>query len=77
MPELPEVEIVKQSLNRNIKFQEIKKVVVRNRSLRFKIPKNFESFLTNKKYYFLNERVLFIINIFWNYDCNLFFNGMV
>jgi formamidopyrimidine-DNA glycosylase len=49
MPELPEVEIVKQSLNRNIKFQEIKKVVVRNRSLRFKIPKDFESFLINKK----------------------------
>ena len=49
MPELPEVEIVKQSLNRNIKFQKIKKVIVRNRSLRFKIPKNFESFLINKK----------------------------
>ena len=42
MPELPEIEIVKQSLDKNIKFEKIKKVVVRNRSLRFKIPKNFE-----------------------------------
>ena len=49
MPELPEVEIVKQSLDKNIKFQKIKKVVVRNRNLRFKISKDFEFFLTNKK----------------------------
>ena len=49
MPELPEVEIVKQSLDKNIKFQKIKKVVVRNRSLRFKISKDFEFFLVNKK----------------------------
>ena len=46
MPELPEVEIVKQSLDKNIKFQKIKKVVVRNRNLRFKISKDFEFFLT-------------------------------
>ena len=49
MPELPEVEVVKQSLHRKIKFQKINKVVVRNRNLRFKIPKNFEVFLKNKK----------------------------
>ena len=48
MPELPEIEIVKQSLDKNIKFEKIKKVVVRNRSLRFKIPKNFEIVLKNK-----------------------------
>ena len=48
MPELPEVEIVKQSLDKNIKFEKIKKVIVRNRSLRFKIPKNFEIILKNK-----------------------------
>ena len=49
MPELPEIEIVKQSLDKNIKFEKIKKVVVRNRSLRFKISKDFEFFLINKK----------------------------
>ena len=49
MPELPEVEIVKQSLIKNIKSQKILKVIVRNRNLRFKIPKNFKSNLQNKK----------------------------
>jgi len=47
MPELPEVEIVKQSLVKKIKFEKIKKVIVRNRNLRFKIPRNFEKFLKN------------------------------
>ena len=35
MPELPEVEIVKQSLSKKIKSCIIKKVLVRNRNLRF------------------------------------------
>ena len=48
MPELPEVEIVKQSLNKKIKLSTIKKVLVRNRNLRFKIPPNFEKNLKNK-----------------------------
>ena len=44
MPELPEVEIVRQSLNKKIKQKKVKKVIVRNKNLRFKIPlilKNF------------------------------------
>ena len=49
MPELPEVEIVKQSLNKKIKSSIIKKVIVRNGNLRFKIPPNFEKKLKNKK----------------------------
>ena len=49
MPELPEVEIVRQSLNKKIKQKKVKKVIVRNRNLRFKIPINFRSFLKNKK----------------------------
>ncbi len=49
MPELPEVEIVRQSLDKNIKHKKIKKVIVSNRNLRFKIPQNFESFLKNLK----------------------------
>ena len=74
MPELPEVEIVKQSLDKKIKFQKIKKVVVRNRSLRFRIPKNFEFFLKNKKInkvsrkskyliFHLNNNKFFIIHL--------------
>ena len=49
MPELPEVEIVRQSLHKKIKKKSIKKVIIRNRNLRFKIPSDFESFLKNKK----------------------------
>ncbi|MDC0518435.1 bifunctional DNA-formamidopyrimidine glycosylase/DNA-(apurinic or apyrimidinic site) lyase [Candidatus Pelagibacter sp.] len=49
MPELPEVEIVRQSLNKKIKHKKIEKVIVRNRNLRFKIPFNFEFFLKTHK----------------------------
>ena len=41
MPELPEVEIVKQSLNKIVKSKIILKVLVNNRNLRFKIPNDF------------------------------------
>ena len=72
MPELPEVEIVKQSLDNKIKFQKIKKVLIRNRNLRFKIPKSFEFFLKDKKInkisrkskyliFHLNNKTFFII----------------
>ena len=49
MPELPEVEIVRQSLDKKIKHKKIIKVIVRNRNLRFKIPTNFSNFLKNQK----------------------------
>ncbi len=49
MPELPEVEIIKQSLNKKIKGKIIKKVLVKNRNLRFKIPYNFGQFIRKKK----------------------------
>ena len=48
MPELPEVEIVKRSLKKKIKFKKIIKVTVRNRNLRFKLQKNFGKFLKNR-----------------------------
>ena len=48
MPELPEVEIVRQSLNKKIIQKSIKKVIVRNRNLRIKVPQNFEKFLENQ-----------------------------
>ena len=49
MPELPEVEIVRQSLNKKIKQKKVKKVIVRNRNLRFKIPLNFANYLKDLK----------------------------
>ena len=60
MPELPEVEIVKQSLDKKIKFKKIKRVIVRNRNLRSKIPKNFEVFLKDKSIEKVKSAVLFV-----------------
>ena len=48
MPELPEVEIVKQSLKNKLDHKRIKKVIVSNRNLRFRIEKEFENFLEGK-----------------------------
>ena len=48
MPEFPEVEIVKQSLKKSIKYKKIQEVIVRNRNLRFKVTRNFEKILKNK-----------------------------
>ena len=48
MPELPEVEIVRQSLVKNIKGKKINKVLVRNRNLRFKLKPYFEDKLKNQ-----------------------------
>ena len=48
MPELPEVEIVKQSLAKKIQKKKIKKVIIKNRNLRFKIPLKFEALLEKK-----------------------------
>ena len=61
MPELPEVEVIKQSLDKKIKFQKINKVVVRNRNLRFKISKNFEFFLRNKKINRISRKSKYLI----------------
>ena len=49
MPELPEVEIVRESLNKKIRQKKVENVIVRNRNLRFKIPLNFENFLRYQK----------------------------
>ena len=49
MPELPEVEVVRQSLSKKIKQKKVKKVIIRNRNLRFKIPSNFAKFLKDLK----------------------------
>ena len=49
MPELPEVEVVRQSLNKKIKGKIIKKVIIKNRNLRFKVPFYFERSLHKQK----------------------------
>jgi len=49
MPELPEVEIIRQSLDKKIKQKKVKKVIIRNRNLRLKIPLYFATFLEGQK----------------------------
>ena len=49
MPELPEVEIIRQSLDKKIRQKKVKKVIIRNDNLRIKLPKNFKRKLENKK----------------------------
>ena len=61
MPELPEVEIVRQSLNKKINQKKVKKVIIRNRNLRFKIPSNFSKYLKNKKIIKVNRFSKYLI----------------
>jgi formamidopyrimidine-DNA glycosylase len=66
MPELPEVEIVRQSLNKKIKQKKVKKVIVRNRNLRIQIPNDFKKVLENKIIYkvsrFSKYLIIFLSN---------------
>ena len=61
MPELPEVEIIKQSLSKIIKGKIIKKVIVKNRNLRFKVPLNFSYILRNQKVIKVNRFSKYLI----------------
>ena len=70
MPELPEVEVVRQSLDKKIKYKKIKKVIVRNRNLRFKIPLDFEQILNGKKIIKIDRFSKYII---FNLQNNIFF----
>ena len=49
MPELPEVEVVKQSLEKYILNQRLLKIRVKNKKLRFKIPAGLPKKLSNQK----------------------------
>ena len=49
MPELPEVEIVRQSLEKKVKDKVIQKVLLRNRNLRFEIQSKFKIHILKKK----------------------------
>ena len=61
MPELPEVEIVKQSLEKSILYKKINKVLVNNRNLRFKVEKNLNKFISKKKILKVLRRSKYII----------------
>ena len=54
MPELPEVEIVKQSLEKKVKLKKIKQVLIKNKNWRFKIKKKITKKLKKEK--IINEK---------------------
>ena len=49
MPELPEVEVVKQSLEKYILNKNLLKIIVKNKNLRFPVPNNLSKKLSNAK----------------------------
>ena len=61
MPELPEVEIIRQSLQKVIVFNKIDDVLVRNRSLRYIVEQNFERFLKKKKILKISRKSKYLI----------------
>ena len=67
MPELPEVEIVRQSLNRQVKDQKIIKIQVNNRNLRLKVPKNFEQIFKNAVIEKIQRKSKYLILVFNNH----------
>jgi len=67
MPELPEVEIVRQSLNRQVKNRKIINIQVNNRNLRFKVPKNFEKIFKNTAIEKIQRKSKYLILVFDNH----------
>ena len=67
MPELPEVEIVRQSLNRQVKDQKIISIQVNNRNLRLKVPKNFEQLFKNTVIEKIQRKSKYLILVFDNH----------
>ena len=76
MPELPEVEIVKQSLIKKVRSHKINKVKVFNKQLRFKLDNNFQKFLKNKKILNISRKSKYIIFHFNNHKFCLMHLGM-
>jgi len=76
MPELPEVEIVRESLSKKIKGKVIKKVLVKNRNLRFKIPYNFEKFINRKKIKKVDRFSKYLILVFQDSSACVIHLGM-
>ena len=76
MPELPEVEIVKRSLKNKVNYKKIKKIIITNRNLRFKIQKNFEKLLEGRSITNVSRFSKYIILTLDNYNYCLVHLGM-
>jgi len=76
MPELPEVEIVKRSLKNKVNYKKIKKIIISNRNLRFKVEKNFENILEGRSIINVSRFSKYIILTLDNYIYCLIHLGM-
>tara|TARA_B100000674_G_scaffold199590_1_gene162887 strand:- start:1239 stop:2102 length:864 start_codon:yes stop_codon:yes gene_type:complete len=76
MPELPEVEVVRQSLEKKIVHKRVDKIIIRNRNLRKKIPKNFKNFLKNQVIIKIGRFSKYLILYLSNKTCVLLHLGM-
>jgi len=76
MPELPEVEIVKRSLKNKVNYKKIKKIIISNRDLRFKIQNNFEKLLEGRSITNVSRFSKYIILTLDNYNYCLIHLGM-
>ena len=76
MPELPEVEVVRRSLQSFIKGLEIKKVSIFNRNLRYKIRRDFDKKIINQKIIFIRRRSKFLLLGLENHSIILIHLGM-
>ena len=47
MPELPEVEVLKRSLQKKLRFRKIIRIKIYNRNLRYKVPYSINRNLKN------------------------------
>ncbi len=76
MPELPEVEVVKKSLEKKIKNMIFKKVTIRDGNLRYKVYKKEISKIVGAKVNKVTRRSKFLIFHLNNYSLLLFHLGM-
>ncbi|MFL2887002.1 MAG: bifunctional DNA-formamidopyrimidine glycosylase/DNA-(apurinic or apyrimidinic site) lyase [Candidatus Pelagibacter sp.] len=76
MPELPEVEIVKQSLEKKVKNKIIQKVLVKNRNLRFMIHPNFKKHILKKRIKKIDRFSKYLIITFENAEGIIIHLGM-
>ena len=76
MPELPEVEIVKRTLKNKVNYKKIKKIIISNRNLRFKVEKNFENILEGRSIINVSRFSKYIILTLDNYIYCLIHLGM-
>ena len=76
MPELPEVETIKEALRKSIDGTEILSVLIRNRNFRQRIPDDFEKIVTGTRILSVCRRAKYVIITLDNGYCIIWHFGM-